>query len=197
VRFLLRIYPESWRERYGDELEALLDEQPVGPLAAVDLIRGSMDARLHAPGRRVSTSARGSTAVRRDDLRHELQAILAAREELGEGHDQDLVEMFLDHLEEQVVPDGPRRLAIGPQATIGSIVRWSFAAVVLWIVAGISSIAIGFPWSNSSTAWNAVYYDATHSGYLTVLALLLALFCVLSVVWVGQTVVRWPRRLAR
>ena len=44
---LLRLYPRAWRERYGDELVALLEEQPASLLDHLDLIRGALDARLH------------------------------------------------------------------------------------------------------------------------------------------------------
>ncbi len=44
---ILRLYPRAWRERYGDELVALLEESPPGPLDQLDLIRGALDARLH------------------------------------------------------------------------------------------------------------------------------------------------------
>lgn len=44
---ILRLYPPAWRERYGDELVALLEEHPASPLDHLDLIRGAIDARLH------------------------------------------------------------------------------------------------------------------------------------------------------
>lgn len=44
---LLRLYPRAWRDRYGDELEALLEEQPPTLADHFDLIRGALDARLH------------------------------------------------------------------------------------------------------------------------------------------------------
>ncbi|HEY8167602.1 MAG TPA: hypothetical protein VIF84_02700 [Candidatus Limnocylindrales bacterium] len=44
---LLRLYPRAWRERYGDEMLALLETQPASPLDQLDLIRGALDARLH------------------------------------------------------------------------------------------------------------------------------------------------------
>ena len=44
---LLRLYPRAWRDRYGDELAALLDEQPATLLDRLDLIRGALDARMH------------------------------------------------------------------------------------------------------------------------------------------------------
>jgi hypothetical protein len=44
---ILRLYPRAWRERYGDEIVALLEEHPASPLDHLDLIRGAFDARLH------------------------------------------------------------------------------------------------------------------------------------------------------
>lgn len=44
---ILRLYPRAWRERYGDELSALLEDHPASLLDQLDLIRGALDARLH------------------------------------------------------------------------------------------------------------------------------------------------------
>jgi hypothetical protein len=44
---LVRAYPRSWRERYGDELLAWVEEGGLGPMAALDLARGALDARAH------------------------------------------------------------------------------------------------------------------------------------------------------
>ena len=44
---LLRLYPRAWRERYGDEMLALLESQPTTLIDHLDLIRGALDARLH------------------------------------------------------------------------------------------------------------------------------------------------------
>ena len=44
---LLRLYPRPWRERYGDELLALLADRPTTFIDRLDLIRGAVDARLH------------------------------------------------------------------------------------------------------------------------------------------------------
>jgi hypothetical protein len=44
---LLRLYPRAWRDRYGDELLALLEEHPATLVDTFDLIRGALDARLH------------------------------------------------------------------------------------------------------------------------------------------------------
>ena len=43
---LLRIYPASWRARYGDEFETLLRERPLGPFDAADVVLGALDAHL-------------------------------------------------------------------------------------------------------------------------------------------------------
>ena len=43
----LRLYPRAWRERYGDEMLALLEEHPAALGDLFDLIRGALDAHLH------------------------------------------------------------------------------------------------------------------------------------------------------
>jgi hypothetical protein len=50
---LLRLYPASWRARYGDEFEAILDERPLGPFDVADILLGALDAQLRV--RRVET----------------------------------------------------------------------------------------------------------------------------------------------
>lgn len=44
---LLRLYPASWRERYGDEMTEVLAARRVGLVAMLDLIRGALDAHRH------------------------------------------------------------------------------------------------------------------------------------------------------
>jgi hypothetical protein len=41
VKSLLRLYPKSWRKRYGREMDALVDELPKGIGLALDLISGA------------------------------------------------------------------------------------------------------------------------------------------------------------
>jgi hypothetical protein len=60
---LLALYPEAWRERYGAEMSALLDETPASLGSTLDLLRGAVSAHLRplgpsAPGAR----ARGTVA---------------------------------------------------------------------------------------------------------------------------------------
>jgi hypothetical protein len=47
---LIRLYPARWRDRYGEELAAMLEERPVGPFDAADLLLGALDAHLHLRG---------------------------------------------------------------------------------------------------------------------------------------------------
>lgn len=45
----LRLYPSSWRARYGEEMSALLEDRPPTKRDRVDLLRGAIDAWLHPP----------------------------------------------------------------------------------------------------------------------------------------------------
>jgi len=47
VGLVLRAYPRRWRERYGEEMAALLAEREPGWRDLLDLVRGGLDARLH------------------------------------------------------------------------------------------------------------------------------------------------------
>lgn len=49
MRRLLRLYPAAWRSRYGEEMEALLEERRPDPREWLDLIRGAADAWVHPP----------------------------------------------------------------------------------------------------------------------------------------------------
>jgi hypothetical protein len=52
--FLLRCYPARWRDRYGDEFEAVLQERALGPFDVADILIGALDAQLRLRGRRAS-----------------------------------------------------------------------------------------------------------------------------------------------
>jgi len=41
------LYPRAWRDRYGDELEAVLEQDGLGLKTRLDLVRGAVDAHLH------------------------------------------------------------------------------------------------------------------------------------------------------
>jgi hypothetical protein len=44
---ILRMYPRAWRDRYAGELLAWTEQGGLGPMRALDLARGALDARLH------------------------------------------------------------------------------------------------------------------------------------------------------
>lgn len=48
ARWLVALYPARWRARYGDELEALLDEEPATIASVVDVIHGALAAHAAA-----------------------------------------------------------------------------------------------------------------------------------------------------
>jgi hypothetical protein len=45
-RWLVSLYPRAWRQRYGDEFDALLDECLHSPLDIVDILFGALDAHM-------------------------------------------------------------------------------------------------------------------------------------------------------
>jgi hypothetical protein len=58
VRALLRLYPRSWRNRYGDEMDALLNELPAEMGVALDLLIGAATAYVSVVrGNRILSSA--------------------------------------------------------------------------------------------------------------------------------------------
>jgi len=58
---LLSLYPEAWRERYGEEMCALIDESPPSVAAILDLLRGALAAHLRPLGKSVPAArARGT-----------------------------------------------------------------------------------------------------------------------------------------
>ncbi|HWI66376.1 MAG TPA: hypothetical protein VNT75_31485, partial [Symbiobacteriaceae bacterium] len=44
---LLRLYPQAWQDRYGDELAELLEQYPVAWRTLASLLAGALDAHLH------------------------------------------------------------------------------------------------------------------------------------------------------
>ncbi len=57
-KHLLSLYPEAWRDRYGEEMSALLDQTPPRITATLDLLRGALTAHLG----RLATSAPAARA---------------------------------------------------------------------------------------------------------------------------------------
>jgi hypothetical protein len=49
-RLLISLYPADWRARYGDEFEVLLEERPLGPFDAADVLLAAVDAHIRPRG---------------------------------------------------------------------------------------------------------------------------------------------------
>jgi hypothetical protein len=49
ARFLIRLYPAPWRERYGEEFAALLEDGSFGWGAGFDVLKGAIKMRLDVP----------------------------------------------------------------------------------------------------------------------------------------------------
>src|SRR5213082_2128255 len=60
--FLLGLYPREWRQRYGEEFAALLEDIGMTPGVVVDVLTGAFDAQLR---KRASdrTAARAQRAL--------------------------------------------------------------------------------------------------------------------------------------
>lgn len=43
---LVVLFPRSWRQRYGEEFEALLEETGLSPRDLLDVLHGVWDARV-------------------------------------------------------------------------------------------------------------------------------------------------------
>jgi hypothetical protein len=62
---LVRFYPARWRERYGDEFLAILEERPLGPFDLADILLGALDARLRqGRGSDLTTERRFTMSLR-------------------------------------------------------------------------------------------------------------------------------------
>jgi hypothetical protein len=54
IRRLLRLYPRQWRDRYGDELEELVESVGLSPSTAFDLVANAISERLRPAARRTA-----------------------------------------------------------------------------------------------------------------------------------------------
>ncbi|MCL6631956.1 MAG: hypothetical protein K6T63_04915 [Alicyclobacillus herbarius] len=50
MRWLIRLYPSRWRERYEEEMLAVLEEHTVTTATVLDLLMGALDAHLNYDG---------------------------------------------------------------------------------------------------------------------------------------------------
>lgn len=51
ARWLVRLYPRGWRERYEEEFLAMLEQRPMSLLDMLDVALGAVDARLNSQAR--------------------------------------------------------------------------------------------------------------------------------------------------
>jgi hypothetical protein len=64
VIWLIRLYPPSWRRRYGQELAEFLEAEPASFATAVDLVAGAVDAWLNPQSSTVATAgSKGDKAM--------------------------------------------------------------------------------------------------------------------------------------
>lgn len=63
MRFLIRLYPAAWRARYEDEFLALLEERPISPFDALDILLGALDARLRPRSQAIELAPRRSPSM--------------------------------------------------------------------------------------------------------------------------------------
>jgi len=49
ARFLIRLYPASWRERYGEEFEVLLEDSSASSSSVFDLLKGAVKMQFNVP----------------------------------------------------------------------------------------------------------------------------------------------------
>jgi hypothetical protein len=63
VKWLIRLYPRDWQDRYGGELAELLDERAFGPRLAADLVRSAVRVRVRRLFRPAGGGARRAGSV--------------------------------------------------------------------------------------------------------------------------------------
>lgn len=49
AKFILRLYPEQWRARYGEELAAVIEDSAMGWRGMFDLMTGAVKMQMHVP----------------------------------------------------------------------------------------------------------------------------------------------------
>ncbi|MEX1158158.1 MAG: Rieske 2Fe-2S domain-containing protein [Thermomicrobiales bacterium] len=58
-RWILRLFPRGWRDRYADEFLALIEERPPGPRDTLDIVVSALDARLRPRAWGIAQAAEG------------------------------------------------------------------------------------------------------------------------------------------
>jgi hypothetical protein len=121
---LLRLYPRTWRERYGDEFADLLGDQPLKFKQVLDVVAGAIDARL-TPQPHMA-AARGPN-VGGESVMNALRASCGVRS----------------------VPYTRKEALISAAAMIGLTIVFSFGGIALkrngWEELGEFMLGFGFP----------------------------------------------------
>jgi hypothetical protein len=60
---LLRLYPRAWRDRYADELLAMVGDRPLQLPQIIDLVSGAIDAHLSSDVRATTVSRRHAASI--------------------------------------------------------------------------------------------------------------------------------------
>jgi hypothetical protein len=56
MKWMVKLYPAAWRERYGEEFATVLEKQPTSLGLLMDVLGGAVDARLHPQPAMAQTS---------------------------------------------------------------------------------------------------------------------------------------------
>jgi len=67
MKWLLRLYPARWRERYGEEFGAVLASQRASVGLILDVLGGAIDAHLYPQTQHLQTQHSDSTQTRGED----------------------------------------------------------------------------------------------------------------------------------
>jgi hypothetical protein len=146
VSMLLRLYPRSWRDRYGDEVAALLDERRQGPLDALDLLLGALDAHLRGRRGRIWHVRQDRTGPARPRL-HPIVPGRVRRGAAAYACVTSLVALAVPD-PERWVGSGPAGLAAGAGTLLAAIAgstRWPAGATVVGLIGGFLA-AVSAPW---------------------------------------------------
>jgi hypothetical protein len=69
-RWLTRLYPRAWRQRYEAEFVALLEQQPLTLGIILDVVRGALDAHGRGPQGATGADHRRGQMARRTQVTH-------------------------------------------------------------------------------------------------------------------------------
>ncbi|HEX3510624.1 MAG TPA: hypothetical protein VHT27_05935 [Solirubrobacteraceae bacterium] len=122
---LVGLYPEAWRERYGEEMLALVTDDPPGPRGLASLARGAVAAHLRPPA-----ALRGPRTAR---MRLSLGALFACWLGLS------LAGLAFQKMIENVPFNTPLRDA----SQRHELIAFSHGAVLAGALLGAAAIAVG------------------------------------------------------